>query len=326
MLIEQSLRFAIDSVNPDRFLQRLSAIDQEKHKSKIPSLELPKFNWIFENIDFKQWKSTNGHVLWLSGPPTCRIDQAVSHIVDQAKADSGSQNALLYIFCRTVANATSVGTGFVRVLLHQLVSNLLPPKKKSVITVFLHDLLDAVISKKDTDLDSKLWPVQDITKQLLCVTRSSEHWEALMAALKIEERELVLIIDGLDDCRHELTREICAFVSQLRGRVKALLTSRPQNVIKVMVEEEGVLSIEYDKERQGTIITPLLCANLTRQKTQNVLIPYASKTPVTTKSRVAMWAPYIGFGAMISIKTGPPLTALAYYVYKESLEAEKVLS
>ena len=38
-----------------------------------------------------------------------------------------------------------------------------------------------------------------------------------------------------------------------------------------------------------------------------------------------MRAPYIGFGAMISIKTGPPLTALAYYVYKESLEAEKVL-
>lgn len=258
MLIK-NLHSAIENVNPDRFLQGLSAVDQEKHKSKIPSLEQPKFNWIFENIDFKQWRSADSHVLWLFGPPTCRIYQAVSHIVDQAKADSASQNALLYIFCRTVTNAAHVGTGFVRVLLHQLVSNLLAPKKKSVITVFLHTLLDAVIRKKDTDLDPKLWPVEDITKQLLDVTRSSEHWDALMAALKIEERELVLIIDGLDNCGHELTRKICAFVSQLQGRVKVLLTSRPQNEIKAMVEE-GVLSIEYDKERQGTIITLLYSA------------------------------------------------------------------
>ncbi|KAF8248994.1 hypothetical protein K440DRAFT_677960, partial [Wilcoxina mikolae CBS 423.85] len=83
--------------------------------------------------------------------------------------------------------------------------------------------------------------------RLLQVSHGSECWNALLAALKKEERELLLIIDGLDDGGHEFTKELCGFISQLPGSVKTLLTSKPQEEIKALLE--GVLSIEYDKER-----------------------------------------------------------------------------
>jgi len=269
LVIEKALGHAIDNVNPDGFLRKLSAVDQNVHKSGIPPSEEHKFNWIFKNIDFKQWKSGgNNQVLWLSGPPACRIHLAATHIVDMTKADLGPQSTLLYIFCRTVR---SNATFFVHVLLHQLLSNSQPLKKKALIIVFLSTLLNAVIRRKEA-LDPKLWENSERRQleNLLDVTLSSEHLDALAAVLKIEALGLLLIIDELDDGGPKFTRELCAFISQLQGRVKVLFTSRPQEEIKVLLE--GVTSIEYDKERRGLVITcSLFYANLTNAECLNTL-------------------------------------------------------
>ncbi|KAF8540455.1 hypothetical protein BDD12DRAFT_804470 [Trichophaea hybrida] len=89
-LEEKDLRSAIDNVNPVQFLRRLRIVDQEKYKSTMPSWEQHKFNWIFENIEFKLWRSTGSHILWLSGPPTCRIRDAVSHCGSSGDSSKGN--------------------------------------------------------------------------------------------------------------------------------------------------------------------------------------------------------------------------------------------
>jgi hypothetical protein len=55
--IQEMLRSIIDSLDPDLFLETLSAVDQEKYKSTIqlPDFDDPMFFWTFRNTDFEQW-------------------------------------------------------------------------------------------------------------------------------------------------------------------------------------------------------------------------------------------------------------------------------
>jgi len=249
-------------VYPDHFLETLSAIDQEKPKSDITPADYgqPRFYWVFKNVDFQQWMSASSAMLWLSGPPLCGIQQAAVHIINLAKKEAtGRHRSVHYFFCSTVARAKSAVTIFVRALLHQIVSHLPVPNKKTVITVFLFFLLEAVVSR-DPAFHSNLWQhtKNDLIKMLLDVSSDSEHMDALKAAIETEkEQELSFIICGLDKVQNhkkEFSQKVYALVEYLRERtsnVKVLITSNLEDEIKVLFKE--IPSIEYDKERQGSI-------------------------------------------------------------------------
>ncbi|KAF8250955.1 hypothetical protein K440DRAFT_596776 [Wilcoxina mikolae CBS 423.85] len=265
---QEILQSAIESIGPDQFLQILSPIDQESHKSTLQTSDCddPKLHWIFKNMDFEQWHSGGSQVLWLSGPSECGIHHAVPHIVDLTRSeDSETRPIVLYFFCSTATNAKSVGAAFIHALLQQFTNYLSPLKKKSVVTAFLRVLLDALLSR-DSDIDADLKkgcsPETTIRKTLDALS-GSDHWHAnaIKQILHIDQAQgLTIIIDGLDEARDQTTdfiRDICSLIAHLKQQTckfKTLLTSRrPQTDTKVLLDLEGLTRIEYDVERkEGT--------------------------------------------------------------------------
>jgi hypothetical protein len=263
-------------VDLDRFLPMLSMVDQEKHRSTIPSLnyDQPKLFWIFRNMDFRKW-STAGcpQVLWLSGPPECDIHQVSSYIVDQEKnRTSKTQYFVLYFFCSTAAWEEPIIVIFIHTLLDQIVR--CSPENKRVLIVrrFLHSLLEGTFKRGRTpnwergDFNEKDSP--DTNIKTILNAPANELWAALEAVLGDEEqRGLSIVVDGLDKVQHqrgELIRGVRAFVKHLQQRtsnVRILLTSRPLAEIKDLFD--GLPCIEHDRERKGLLVPHVLTLNWT---------------------------------------------------------------
>jgi len=246
-------------VDPNQFLEILSAVDQAKFISTIKPADCdqPKFYWLFKNIDYTQWCVSDSQVLWLSGPSQCGIDQFSTHIVNSKSSER--QHSVLYFFCSTAAGSESISTVFARALLHQMIKYLPPLKKKPVIATFLCALYDTILARAQA-VDPDLWQLKEdnLAKKILDMSCGSEHWCALKAVLELEQnRDLIIIIDGLDKVekqKSEFIRKVCTFIARLQERtckINVLLTSRPEDDIGALLG--GVLSIEYDKERTGSV-------------------------------------------------------------------------
>ena len=268
------LRSAIESVAVDPFLQKLSAVDQEEHRYKIPSLDCDqaKFYWIFRNVDFKQWNDLSGsQVLWLSGPPECSIHQTSSYIVDLAKNQlPASQHSVLYFFCSTASGQESTITNFVHTFLHQLVCCTPMDKKISIIKTFLHTLLNAILKKEPLSTPNQSRFLKrdssNITIEKILNASTEDLWNALEAVLANDQkRKLSILIDGLDKVDNqngEFIKGVRILIKHLQERiskVKALLTSRPRAEIKEVFD--GLPCIEFDKERTGLVEPYLLDLN-----------------------------------------------------------------
>jgi hypothetical protein len=248
-------------------------VDQEKHRSTIPSLnyDQPKLFWIFRNMDFRKW-STAGcpQVLWLSGPPECDIHQVSSYIVDQEKnRTSKTQYLILYFFCSTAAKKEAVIVTFIHTLLDQIVRYSPANKRILIIRRFLHSLLERAFKKGRTDWERRGFKEKDPPdtniKKILNAP-ADELWAALEAVLDDEEqRGLSVVVDGLDKVEHqrgELIRGVRTFVKHLQQRtseVKILLTSRPLAEIKDLFD--GLPCIEHDRERKGPSVPHVLTLN-----------------------------------------------------------------
>jgi len=258
---ERMLRSVIDGLNLDQFLLMLSVVNQERHISSIPPLYHghPMFHWIFMNMDFRQWSDADhSRVLWLSGPSQCNIHHVSSYIVNQEKKRaSETDHWILHFFCSTAIMETSIITSFVHTLLTQIVYSSPIDKRILIIRSFLHRLLVGIFRKEVapnwgfTEEDSP-----DTTIQKILDAPASELFAALGTVLDDEkERELSVVIDGLDKVEHqrrEFTESVRAFVERLQQRtlkVKVLVTSRPLAEIKALLD--GLPCIEHDKERKG---------------------------------------------------------------------------
>jgi ankyrin repeat domain-containing protein 50 len=268
MLKAQQIESAIDRLNMDELPQILSAVDQEQHKSRIPSLSYnqPNFYWILRNADLEDWSSdTCSQVLWLSGPPKCNIDQVSSYVVDvEKKKASETQHSVLYFFCLTADTENPI-VSFTHSLLYQIVRCSPSNERAQIVKTFLHSLRDAILGKKQTS-NTKLPQFQEgdspraIIKKVLDA-ETNGLWGALKAVLdSAHSHDLSIVIDGLDRVKRrkvEFVREVRELVEHLQGRiskVKALFTSRPEAEIKEVLD--GLPCIEYDKERKGSATPP----------------------------------------------------------------------
>jgi hypothetical protein len=250
----------IDQVKKEQFLYTLDAIDQEKQKTATKSFDCDssEFYWIFKNLDYNQWISANNsQLLWLSGPPECRVRNAVAHIVDVVNEASDVQRSVLYFFCSSATAAEPVSITFVCALVLQIVQYI-PSHNTLVITTFLRTLLDAILSREHIQArfrgdDSPITMVQKVLD-----ASSNEYCDALTAVLRIDiAQELFLIIDGLDKIERQkvdFMKNVLTMIENLQESsltVKAMLTGRSY------VENEGVfnglpyIAIEYDRERKG---------------------------------------------------------------------------
>ena len=126
--------------------------------------------------------------------------------------------------------------------------------------IILSALLDAILERERTSrLDQSYFRKEDSpdeTIKKILNPEADELWGALNAALDDEpERELLVIVDGLDKIKHEkseLIKGVRAFAKHLQQRTlkaKLFLTSPPLDEIKEAFG--GFPCIEYDKERKG---------------------------------------------------------------------------
>jgi len=149
----------------------------------------------------------------------------------------------------------SSATTFIYTILQQFTRFLSPDKRRAVHIAFLLTLLDRVYLR-----DSSRFNAEDSLRtslQKLLTVYNSELWDALKAALDSEPgRKLSVIIDGIDllaEQEPEFVKGLRAFVEYLlkrRFKSKALLTCRSHTDVKEVFD--GLLCIEYDKERQGS--------------------------------------------------------------------------
>jgi hypothetical protein len=173
------------------------------------------------------------------------------------------EHCVLYFFCSAADWGNSVVSHFVHTLLYQTVCCSPMDKKKSIVRNFLNALVGDIF--KDPNRRFEGFPEAGL-KSILDAPTDDELWTALGAVLaKEQERELFIIVDGLDEVQHEKRKfinEVRAFVEHLQqqtSKVKILLTSRPQDEIKEALD--GLLCIEFDKERKGLVAPRFLKQN-----------------------------------------------------------------
>jgi len=253
---------AIDTLNPDQFFRNMTFA--YKPESQPLEYDQRKFDWIFRNMDYTQWHTTDrSGMLWLAGPPECHIHKASSHIVEESKKKS----FVLHFFCSTAAKKKSIEKVFVHTLLHQIICNLPPLERKSTITLFFRALVNAIPSavfSPNYERGVTSWYNEedppDITVKNALVNLVPEyHWDALKVVLDTgEKQELSIIVDRLDDAERQttgFTKKISEFIAHLQERfskVKVLLTSTSYSQADI-AEILGGMSytyIEYDKERK----------------------------------------------------------------------------
>jgi len=243
-------------VHPDRFLEILSKHNQE---TKLSPLSIPHWNspdqyWISRNIDFKEWSSVDSApVLWISGPPQCRLHQIASHIIDRPNTTTSNTRLVLYFFAAKQSSAHSVVLAFLR----QFLLSVPGPRQKEVITKFLHIIVDTAFGiEESTRKPKRSCLIPATIPELLNVAADNVLWKAFQNVLDIE-RGLDLLI--VVDVTHEMKKYIGSLLSLVNHllarqlKVKALLTSLPESEIKAQLQDQ-VICIEYDAERKGSTV------------------------------------------------------------------------
>jgi hypothetical protein len=155
---------------------------------------------------------------------------------------------------------TSVATTFTNSVLHHILNGSGDSQARSIVTTFLSSLLHKILERDQwhfREEDSSVITVEEILK----ASSGRELLSALTeTVVKIETiPDTPLIIDGIDKLGKEGAQFLEKFCSQ--AKFKALLTCRPDPHIKEIVD--GVLCIEYDKERQGLGTSYPLVVSLT---------------------------------------------------------------
>jgi hypothetical protein len=243
----------------------LSVFDQDKHRSTICDFDRdePNYFWIAKNLDFVRWESDNDlRALLLSAPPGHGTTEVCSHFIDIAKGkDSQADGPVLYFFCSSAPKVRRL-TYLTHTLLHQIVCCSNTGKSNSIAVAFLSTLVDGHFHRRSPDF-SENDPQETIVKKVLDNREAlakaektmvkkvldapdNELIEALAEALKKAGiRKLSIIVDGLWEGVDDW---FVRFIMHAAPQLKALLTSRPNSLQNI---PDGILCIEYDKERQG---------------------------------------------------------------------------
>jgi hypothetical protein len=229
--------------------------NQDEHISEIKPIHRddPKLYWIFHDMDFMDWESTNGsQVLWLFGPRDRGITEVASHLVGLANEKvSQTKGAVFYFFCSAAEIESSVATTFTSSFLRHILNGSGELQAKSIATTFVSTLLLKILYRDSSRFhkgDSSITNVKKILK-----ASGGELLEALTEAIGDlkEIQYMSFIIDRID----RLGKEGVSFVNRYLEKTKetpeckAFITSLLVSDIKELVN--WLPCIEYDKERKG---------------------------------------------------------------------------
>ena len=318
-------------MHPDRFLEILSTHNQE---TKLSPLSIPLWNspdqyWISRNIDFKEWSSVDSApVLWITGPPQCRLHQIASHIMDRLNATtSNTSRSILYFFAGKQSSTHSAIQAFLR----QFLLGVPGPRQKEAITEFLRTVVDAVPGKKEWKREPKNRRLAPTTiPELLNSAEDDVLWKAFQNVLEIEQGlELLIVVDDITHEMKEFIRSLLSLVNYLLARqwkVKALLTSLPESKMKPQLPNQ-VICIEYDAERKGSTVTaqPIQYVKLMKCCIQPIFKLFDLRIHATKRLQVNIKALWSGSGRTSSTANGLAQSVLIFFIFKGNRGVGKAL-
>jgi len=225
--------------------------DQDLHISEIsPDWNVSQFYWITKNVDLADWESADSRTLLISAPPGHGTTELCSHIIEVRKQQALQTDSSVLYFFGSTATESMRATVFTHTLLDQIIRGVVPELADSIAIAFLTTLLGAhfqrsrgsggIFDYSDTvDIMTKILVAQDDT--LI---------EALAEAVKTSRiRNWFLIADGLSE---DITYFLMKYIGEATQNLKAIYTSQ-QRFERI---PDGILYIEYDKERKGVTICP----------------------------------------------------------------------
>jgi hypothetical protein len=235
------------------FLGLLPITNQAERISNIAAIHRndPKLYWIFQDIDFKDWESTdNPQVLWLFGPSDRGMTDVSLHLARE-RTSRKEEGPVFYFFCSAVERESMVPNTFTHSFLRHILNCSRDDQAKSITTSFLGSLLRNILHREPSRFQKEDPPGTTVKKILNA--SNGELLEALTEAVSdiTDIQEASIIIDGI----HKLGKEGAYFLKifcahmKTTPKFKVLLTCSMDPDIKRIID--SVSSIEYDKERQG---------------------------------------------------------------------------
>ncbi|KAK3390389.1 ankyrin repeat protein [Podospora didyma] len=216
----------------------LGTVKYEAHRARNPAPVEGTCRWVLEHPKYRAWfTSPEASLLWISGDPGSGKSVLASFLVDTLTEMSKELGLnVCYFFFKSDDLQQSNATNAIKALLHQLYTQ----------RMALAAIGASRLQGNNIDDAKRLWEVFELSTQRE-VTRNT-----------------ICILDGLDECavdsRRELLRSISAFLAsnaprqaelvaatggaefkaQAEGsRLKILVTSRPENQIKVAFEKQA---------------------------------------------------------------------------------------
>ncbi|KAK6449696.1 hypothetical protein FP744_10005946 [Trichoderma asperellum] len=224
----------------NKCLKDLRSTDPRDDKTRIQNtkggLLKDSYRWILENENFQDWRNNaQNRILWIKGNPgkgktmlLCGIIDELMPMTKLAQPIDQNTNTILlsYFFCQgtdaRINNATAVLRGLIYLLIVQE-----PLLISHVQTRYKH-------AGKDLFSDVNAWVA-------LC-----EIFVAILQDSKV--KEIILIIDALDECETDLPKLLDAVAQQFSfPHVKFIISSRNILSIQQRLEShilQGIFSLE----------------------------------------------------------------------------------
>ncbi|KAJ4863715.1 ankyrin repeats (3 copies) domain-containing protein [Trichoderma breve] len=269
--IHNMLQSFISESSLEQLLQLLPAPEQSQRKSAIPDLD-PRdhnFSWVFENIDYKSWRSNDSRfVLCLSSPLGHHLSQVTSYVVDQ---EQNANHPVLYCFCSKINNGEfivnkggqisegqniALASALIYTLLKQII--VLSPIEKRLL--IMHNLFNSLLQKIFEKPPSQNWtengfdgndPFKGL-HELLGNAATDDLLAVFQDILDYAKPQPTLIVlDGVEKAYQggRFLHLIGVLINDLRrqsSNMKALLVGPTVCDITALSQES--MFIEYDKE------------------------------------------------------------------------------
>ncbi|KAK4443260.1 ankyrin repeat protein [Podospora aff. communis PSN243] len=214
---------------------RLDTVNYQAHRARNPTAVEGTCGWILEHPKYQDWlRSPDSVLLWVSGDPGCGKSVLASFLID------------VFTGMARETDLNSSAATALQALLHQLFSQETP-------------LATAAVAQ----LKQRPLNVENIQQLWHIFTESTTR--------KGATRTTICIFDGLDECEGQSRREFLRAISEFLAvvpakegaperankerkapRLKILITSRPENQIKVAFDKTPSMK-QHGKLRYSTM-------------------------------------------------------------------------
>ncbi|KAF4544367.1 Ankyrin domain protein [Lasiodiplodia theobromae] len=296
---------ALKWLKPGTWLLDFSQLEAQ-HRNNLASIFPGSCDWVFDQESYKAWVGKeNRRIMWLLGEAGFGKSFISSAVIDAIKSTNRqksfkrSQPHVVYFFCRSGSDASQKSE---RILLHlvmQLFNHANPEipleKSKAVSNQVQQKATEKcikIVNAAKQRLETSDGPKIDRTARGLGISGMQKVFDDLTQVL---ERDVVIVLDGLDECSDWSERNLLnALMDLTEGNdgIHLMITSRPQPSIVDAFSAKPAHTfsrIEVDRERTGPGIASYIDEELKSVKHLNEAQRHKARDVIMKKSEGSFW-------------------------------------